>query len=118
MTRLHHTRKGAVQKGTLVSDMRDDGEKPTIRHRAQVATERRTRTMPPAPWLKRHAEELRKILGDHYDATLQAAEDPDRAVTLQIEGIQEKTWEEEVKKPASKKEKAAATSQPAAAAAA
>ncbi|PWN53890.1 hypothetical protein IE53DRAFT_372801 [Violaceomyces palustris] len=114
MARLQYNRKDVTQRGTKQSDMRDDGEAPTIRHRAMVAaSEKLTRTLPPSFWLKRNAEELKKILGQEgYDATLEASEDVSRSTTREVKGVAEKVWEEKIVKPEtekkSKKKEAAA----------
>ncbi|KAN0061290.1 hypothetical protein ACQY0O_006136 [Thecaphora frezii] len=113
MARLQYNRKEAIQPGTKQSDLRDDGEAPTMRHRAMVAaSEKMTRTLPPTFWLKKNAEELKKILGvEAYEATMRAADDPQRATTRDVKNVQEKVWEEKFVKPddkRGKKHKAAA----------
>ncbi|EPQ31397.1 uncharacterized protein PFL1_00732 [Pseudozyma flocculosa PF-1] len=117
MARLQYNRKDAIQPGTKQSDLRDDGDAPTMRHRAMVAaSEKMTRTLPPAFWLKKNAEELKKIFGaEAFEATMHAAEDPQRATTRDVKNVQEKVWEEKIaaktddKK--AKKDKAAKASQ-------
>lgn len=84
--------------------MRDDADTPTVRHTAMIAsTESYTRTLPPAFWYRRNAENLRKILsggtGDtskEFDDTLAAADNVQRAVTRDIKDVTEKNWEEKL----------------------
>lgn len=107
MARLQYNRKDAIQAGTKQSDLRDDGDVPTMRHRAMIAaSEKMTRTLPPAFWMKKNAEELRKILGsDEYEATMLAAEDSQRATTRDVKDVKEKVWEERIEKAEDKKGK-------------
>ena len=85
--------------------MREEGEAPSIRHRALVAaTEAYLRILPPVFWLKRNEGELRKILLDEtFDATLEAAERVGHKRT--VKDVQEKTWEEAIKVEESAKDK-------------
>lgn len=105
LIKLHANRKDVVQAGTRQSSIRDDAEKPTVRHTAMVSSsESYTRTLPPAFWFKRHAEHLRKILSatgnaessKEFDETAAAAENVQRSVTRDIKDLKEKTWEEEL----------------------
>lgn len=101
LARIHATRKDVVQNGTKQSDMRDDAEVPTIRHRAQVAaSESYLRTLPPAYWLRRNEGELRKILTETtFDETLAAADAGAArgAHERTVKGVAEKVWEEKLK---------------------
>ncbi|PWN88095.1 hypothetical protein FA10DRAFT_232892 [Acaromyces ingoldii] len=103
LIRLHAERKDVVQPGTKQSTRRDDGEKPTIRHQAMVAShESYLRILPPAFWFKKNAEVLRKILSSQgnaeqskeYDETLAAAENVQRSHQRTVKDVKEKTWEE------------------------
>lgn len=105
LIKLQASRKDVVQAGTKESSARDDAEKPTVRHTAMVAShESYTRSLPPAFWFKRNAENLRKILSptgnaevcQEFDDTSAAAENVQRAVTRDIKDVKEKTWEEEL----------------------
>ena len=84
--------------GTKQTDMRDNGEAPTMRHRATfAASEKMVRVLPPAFWMKKNELELRKILGSEaYEATLQATEDAKRSHTRDVKGLSEKIWEEKI----------------------
>jgi len=97
MVTLQSSRKEAVQPGTKETDIREDGDYMSHRHRAQVANESYTRTLPPPFWFKRNAEALTKILAEGYEPTLAAAEDPARSITRDIKDFKEKVWEEQVK---------------------
>lgn len=105
LIKLQANRKDVVQAGTKESSTRDDAEKPTVRHTAMVASqESYTRSLPPAFWFKRNAENLRKILSPtgnaevckEFDDTAAAADNVQRAVTRDIKDVKEKTWEEEL----------------------
>lgn len=105
LIKLYANRKEVVQAGTKQSSTRDDAEKPTVRHTAMVAsTESYTRSLPPAFWFKRNAEQLRKIMSPtgnaevckEFDDTADAAENVQRAVTRTVKDVKEKTWEEEL----------------------
>lgn len=109
LIRLHAERKDVIQPGTKQSTRRDDGEKPTIRHQAMVAShESYLRILPPAHWFKKNAENLRKILSSHgnaeqspeFEATLSAAENVQRSHQRTVKDVKEKTWEEVIDGPA------------------
>lgn len=99
LARLTATRKDVIQPGTKESDVRDDAEGQTIRHRAMVAaTESYMRVVPPAYWYRRNETWLRKILSDAtYETCVRAAEDNGRATTRTVKDVKEKVWEEKVK---------------------
>lgn len=108
LIRLHAERKDVIQPGTKQSTRRDDGEKPTIRHQAMIAShESYLRILPPAHWFKKNAENLRKILSSHgnaeqspeFEATLTAAENVQRSHQRTVKDVNEKTWEEVIDSP-------------------
>lgn len=106
LIKMHANRKDVVQPGSKQSSVRDDAEKPTVRHTAMVATsESYTRSLPPPFWFKRHGEHLRRILSatgngevsQEFDDTAAAAEEPRRGgTTRDIKDVKEKSWEEEL----------------------
>ncbi len=99
LARLTASRKDVIQPGTKESDVRDDAEGQTIRHRAMVAaTESYMRIVPPAYWYRRNETWLRKILSDAaYDACLAAADATQRSAQRTTKDVKEKVWEEKVK---------------------
>ncbi|PWY97497.1 hypothetical protein BCV70DRAFT_50317 [Testicularia cyperi] len=98
MAKLQFNRKDSMQPGTKQSDLRDDDEAPTMRHRAVfAASEKMVRTLPPVFWMKKNETELRKILGpEAYEATMRAASEAKRSHTRDVKGLNEKVWEEKL----------------------
>lgn len=110
LARISAMRKDVIQQGTKVSDVRDDADSPTMRHRAQVAaSESYMRVLPPSFWMKRNEGELRKILTEGtYEETAKAAESAERSTERHIKDVKEKVWEEKVQGKADQKGAAAA----------
>lgn len=98
LARLHAFRDNVIQAGTHEVDERMDAEPPTARHRAMIAgSESYERVLPPPYWFKRNRDDLEKILGEGFEATLRASEDAHRCTMRNIKNIEEKVWEEVIK---------------------
>ncbi|KAK0542792.1 hypothetical protein OC846_006636 [Tilletia horrida] len=99
IAQLHAQKKDVVQHGTLVKDIRDDLEMPSMRCRALVAeSESYTRMLPPTYWFQRNEEMLTKILAEGFQPTMEASQDRARCVTRSVKNVEHKAWEEALPK--------------------